>query len=176
MVSLVSANRGEGKTTFLRAYAARVVDGGRSVGGVACPAVFENDRRIGYDLIDLRSGNRRLLARVVNSPETEPTVGMYRFDATAVAEGCAAIITAVRNGLDVIAIDEVGPLEFRGGGWADALEPALREHRDEQELIVVVRPSLLDELPIRFPSPWWAVARCIRPPWPVSMQMGGPPL
>ena len=167
--TIISAERGEGKTSFLREYAARAADRGRSAGGVVAPAVFEHGRRIGYDLVDLRRGNRRPLARVVTEPDAEPTVGAYGFEDAAVAAGNAAIIAAVREGLDIVAIDEVGPLEFRGQGWTPALEVALCECTADQELIVVVRSSLVDELPGRFPSPVWGAAGRVSPPWPPAM-------
>ncbi len=158
-VNILTANRGEGKTSFLREYAACAAGRGRSVGGIASPAVFEHDQRIGYDWIDLRSGSRRRLARVVSPEVSVPSVGVYHFDDRAVAEGNAAIIAAVRDGFEVIAIDEVGLLEFRGAGWAPALEFALREIGPAQELLVAVRPALVAELPVRFPSPLWATVR-----------------
>lgn len=165
-VKILSAAKGEGKTSFLCKCVAFEVDRGRSVGGVASPAVFGNGRRVGYDLIDLRRGSRRLLARAATSNNATPDVGMFGFDEAAVSEGNAAIISAVKDGLDVIAVDEVGPLEFDGKGWAPALESALRECGPQQELIVVIRPSLLEDLPSRFPSPLWTVASRISPPWP----------
>jgi hypothetical protein len=91
---------------------------------------------------------------------------MYRFDDEALLEGNSAIISDVRAGVTTVVIDEIGPLEFRGGGWAPGLEVALRECVPEQVLIVAVRPALVDGLPRRFPSPLWATARRISPPWP----------
>jgi nucleoside-triphosphatase THEP1 len=166
-VRILSASRGEGKTSFLRRYVNAAAAGGRSVGGVASLAVFEDGRRIGYDLLDLRSARCRPLARVAASPETTLTVGIYQFDNAAVEEGNAVIVSAVRDGLDIVAIDELGPLELQGGGWAPALKLALQEGRPQQELVVVVRPSLIEELPSRFPSPFWEGARRVSPPWPV---------
>lgn len=165
-VQIVSAGRGEGKTTFLARLADHVAAGGRSIGGVTTPAVFEGDRRIGYDLVDLRVGQRWPLARLSVLLDSSIEVGAYRFDEEAVRLGNAAVIGAVRDGLDFIAVDEVGPLEFRGNGWAAALTCALAECRPEQTLVVVVRPSLVDELATRFPSTKWATARRITPPWP----------
>ena len=162
---IVSGARGEGKTTFVRRFAANATECGRSVGGVVSPAVFEGGERVGYDLINLRDGARQTLARIAR-PGEEPTVGAFRFAPAAVASGVLAISSAVRDGLDLIAIDEVGPWEFRGEGWAPAFEEALRNARAGQTLIVVVRPSLIDELPERFPSPMWEDARRVSPPWP----------
>ncbi len=168
-ITIVSAGKGEGKTTFLCESAARLAALGRTVGGIASPAVFEDDQRVGYDLLDLRVGHRRRLAQVAKAPIVTPTVGMYRLGDAAVTEGNISVISAVRDRLDVIILDEVGPLEFRGGGWAPALEVALRECLPGQELIVVVRPSLVEELPDRFPSALWDSAERISPPWPASL-------
>jgi len=113
---------------------------------VATPAVFENGLRIGYDFIDLRQGTRQPLARIVDSPDETPTIGPYRFVEAAVIAGNRAIIAGVRGGLDIVTIDEVGPLEFRGGGWAPAFQVALAEMRQPKELVIVVRPALVAEL------------------------------
>lgn len=165
-VYIVTAGRGEGKTSFVRAYAARMTEQGRSVGGVACPAIFHGDVRIGYDLIDLRDATQRPLARVLDQPGTGPVAGRYRFDEAAIAEGNAAIMSAASDGVEVVTVDEVGPLEFRGQGWAFALERALQAGKGTEQMLVVTRPSLVDQLPIRFPSPLWNEARRVCPPWP----------
>jgi nucleoside-triphosphatase THEP1 len=165
-VRIVTADRGAGKTTFLIGYMSRVADSGKSVGGIASPAVIEDGRRIGYDLLDLRRRKRRLLARLGKLGKTRTTIGPYWFDDDALAEGNAAVISAVHDGLDVISIDEIGPLEFEEKGWARALAVALQELRCEQELMVVVRPSLVERLSTRFPSALWATAKRVSPPWP----------
>jgi len=164
LTTLITAARGEGKTTFLTRYVRNLVGAGCSVGGIVSPAVFDGDERMGYDLIDLRTGDRRELSRVAAAER--PDVGVYRFDVAAIDAGRRALISATSAALDVIAIDEVGPLEFRGQGWAPALEVVLGACSGCQELVVVVRPSLVDELPARFPSPLWAASRRISPPWP----------
>jgi nucleoside-triphosphatase len=165
-IKVVTAGRGEGKTSFVRAYVTHVAGLGSRVGGIASLAVFEGDHRVGYDLINLSTGERQPLARLADLEEGSTTVGVYQFDVAAVTVGNASIVEAVRSGADVVAIDEVGPLEFRGQGWAPALETVLIECRYDQELILVVRPSLADELPNRFPSPLWAGSVRVSPPWP----------
>ena len=176
-LTLLCAASGMGKTTFLCDQVARLAAQGRSVGGVVSPAVFEQGRRVGYDLLDLRSGVRRPLARAVGvdsvaaiSAADAPAVGSYRFAETALRAGNDAIIQAVREGLDIIAIDEVGPLELQGGGWTPALEFALHTCRPGQQLIVTVRPTLADKLPVRFPASVWATQTRVAPPWPATLE------
>jgi nucleoside-triphosphatase len=168
-VTILCGARGTGKTTFLQQQVAAAAKRGRSVGGIAAPAVFERGQRVGYDVVDLRSGERRQLARLPISRQASPSVGPYEFDRAAIDAGDAAIVTAVRDGLELIAIDEVGPLELRGLGWASALQIALKDCARAQSLIVVVRPSLADVLPERFPASAWATALRVSPPWPPSL-------
>lgn len=169
-LTILCAARGEGKTTFLQQQVEALASCGRSIGGIAAPAVFGADERLGYDLVDLRNGQRRPLARRVVAPDARPTVGGYAFDAQAINEGQAAIMAAIRQHTQVIAIDEIGPLEFDGEGWAPALEAALHECTPAQTLIITVRPTLVDKLPIRFPAPLWAQAQRFSPPWPTVLE------
>lgn len=162
-LTVITGERGCGKTTLLREYVDAASHAGRTVGGIASLVVYENGRRLGYDLLDLRRGGRRPLARVVAGPEAGLTVGPFRFEEDALVEGNAAIVAAVEDGLDVVAIDEVGPLEWDGWGWADALTHALRAGQAGQELIVVVRTSLCEKLPDRFPSTLWRTAKRLSP-------------
>lgn len=156
---IIHGPRGAGKTTYLRRHVGALAAAGKAVGGIASPAVFEGGRRVGYDLLDLRHGARRLLARVVTAPASVPTVGPYRFDDAAIAAGNSLLFTALRDQLEVVAIDEVGPLELAGHGWAPALAFALEGARLWQQLVIVARSSLCGTLPDRFPSPHWATAQ-----------------
>lgn len=163
-IIILCGSPGAGKTTHLQRLIADAAAGGRSVGGVFSPAVFEGIRRVGYDLVDLWTGSRRPLARLRSGKDVPATVGEYVFDEAAIREGNAALAAAMRGRVEVLAIDEVGPLEFRGGGWAPALECALRESSPAGEMILTIRPSLADELPERFPSLAWRSARRIELP------------
>ncbi|HNQ23566.1 MAG TPA: nucleoside-triphosphatase [Phycisphaerae bacterium] len=166
-MTIITGDRGTGKTTFLCAYLDAFKRRGITVGGTASPAVLQNDERVGYDCLDLRRGTRVPLARVGPTPlAATVTVGRYWFDADALAAGTAAILAAVRDGVPAVAIDEIGPLELAGQGWAAALEFSLHNSTEEQEIILVIRSSALPAVVQRFPSPLWSRARRWSPPWP----------
>jgi nucleoside-triphosphatase len=165
-ITVLSGPQGSGKTTQLQRLAAAAVLQGRTAGGIVSPAVFEFGRRVGYDVLDLQSGRRRPLARLTSLVSASTKAGAYAFDDAAIAEGSECIRQAVNAGLTVIAVDEIGPLEFRGGGWAPALALALRSCIPGCELILSVRPALADHLAARFPSEYWPDARVVTPPWP----------
>lgn len=167
MVNLVSGPRGSGKTTYISRFMSLMTSRNRSIGGVISRAVIVGGQRAGYDLFDLRTHELRPLARLKTSKDAAVTMGPYEFDTDAIQIGNTAIVAAVRDGVDVVAIDEVGPLEFRSQGWAPSLRIALDECAETQELIVAIRPSLLGELPRQIPSPLWESANIISPPWPM---------
>lgn len=174
-VIILCARQGEGKTSFLRDVLSEAAEQGRRVGGLILPAVFEDGRRVGYDVVDVRNGRRWALARRIGQRDAtvserclipQLAIGSYEFDSPAIVRGVEAIIGSVRDRLDLVAIDEIGPLEFRGEAWAPALKFALEQQEPAQTLIITVRPSLANDLVDRFPSSRWATARRIDPPWP----------
>lgn len=77
-------------------------------------------------------------------------VGRFRFRAAALAWAGQRIAAAVAAGADLVVIDEVGPLELRGEGLADALgalPPGLAR-------VLLVRSGLEDVVAARFaPGP-----------------------
>lgn len=105
-----------------------------------CPARFHESRKVGIDVLDLRTGARRPLAEADQLAAVLRTKA-YRFDVAAIAWGAAVLDTTCP--CDLLVIDEIGPLELeRGQGWVNALN-ALGEGQFEVA-IVVVRPNLLD--------------------------------
>ncbi|MBU0719011.1 MAG: nucleoside-triphosphatase [Planctomycetes bacterium] len=167
-LTIVTGEKGAGKTTYVRHLAADRVGRGHTVGGVISVAVFEHGHRVGYDLLDARTGDCRPLARVVDLSRERATIGQFKFFPEAVTAGNAAIMAATRDGMGLVVIDEVGPLEFRGGGWAPALEVAIAEGTKTQGLVVVVRPALIEKLPQRFGNADWAGATRVTAPWPTT--------
>lgn len=111
--------------------------------GVISPARFEGGVKVGIDVLDVRTGQRRPLAEAggAGGSPTELRTPRYRFDADAVAWGGEVLNAACP--CDVLIVDELGPLELeRGQGWANALD-ILRDGPFGMA-VVVVRPGLLD--------------------------------
>jgi len=166
-----------GKTTVCRAVVQLVRDHGYCVQGILTPPILDQDgRRIGVEVVDIASGERRVLARChqslapdsgrwtslspVVAPSREigevqgcfrgPTVGAYQFDAAALEWGQQAVSRAVGSGCDLLVIDEIGRLELeRGDGFARVLP--LLETSVLLRSLLVVREELLLRFRARLP-------------------------
>ncbi len=141
---------GSGKTTLALAVVNRLRAGGVRVAGILAPGLLDGGRRTGFDLVNLATGEQVPLAR-----EHPPTVGpharwsRFGFSAAGLELGRRAL-GADTDGADVVVVDEVGPFELSGGGWASALD-ALTEH-GVGGVVLVVRDSVVDAVRARWGS------------------------
>lgn len=115
---------GCGKTTAVKMVAERLRANGIPVGGMITSEVRISGSRIGFELIDISTGESTQLARV---GEGQPRVGKYVvFVSNLERLGARAITEAVERGSLVI-IDEVGPMELMSMGFINSVELALKK-------------------------------------------------
>ncbi len=143
LIILITGLRGVGKTTLCLRTVTLAKNAGYSCAGLLTLRE-EGDLRI---LVDVRTGNRRSLTA---SGPTGIPVGRYLFDPDTLAWGTAILARSIP--CDLLVLDELGPLEMTGGGWAIGMD-ILREGRFLLAL-VVVRPELVTEVLERFPDAW----------------------
>ncbi len=147
---IVTGDRGAGKTTFCTRLIELARSAGKSIGGVVSPAVVVEGEKIGIDVIDLHTNERRRLADRFNAQNRGPNTQRWSFHADSVAWGNAVLRAATP--CDVLIVDELGTLEFdRGEGWLAGL--AALDAGDYRLGVVVIRPELLLRAQQRWP---WA--------------------
>ena len=142
-VILLTGEKGSGKTTFLSSLVALLREHGRQAGGILAPAVLAEERQTGYDLLDLSKGTLRPFCRAGIAP-TGMSVGPYHVYPDAVQAGITVLERDARARVDLLCIDEVGPLELAGGGWAPVLERLLPH--PPVPVLLTVRPSLRERI------------------------------
>lgn len=139
-IVILTGAPGTGKTTACRQLVDQARDLGLDCAGIVCPSRVIEEVKVGIDVVDVRTSERRRLADVDELPGAV-RMGPYRFDEDAIAWGVARLGRACP--CDLLIVDEVGPLEMnRAGGWTNALE-VLRTG-DCRLAVAVVRPSLVD--------------------------------
>lgn len=148
---LVTGARGAGKSR----WCARLVDLGRArgwrVAGVASPAVMSGDRKVGIDVLDVATGERRRLAEPRSSGSAGEATERWRFSDEALRWGNAALRDAATDRVDLLVVDELGPLEFHRGAGLTAGLAAVDAGR-YGVACVAVRPSLLEQALERWPD------------------------
>jgi nucleoside-triphosphatase THEP1 len=145
-VWIVTGETGEGKTTLLQKLTTALKENGIRAGGILAPRIMEGNTTTGYDILDITSGVRAPFLRLTNAEIS----GVERF--TQMEEGYRAGLIALdpdNNGDTILmVIDEAGPLELRGEGWAGRISELLNSN--EWQIILVVRKSLVDEVIRKF--------------------------
>jgi len=153
-LALLTGGRGAGKTRWCEALARSAHEAGLAIAGLLSPAVVIGGEKRAIDLLDLATGERRLLAERAR-PDLPGTAGLgWHFEPEALAAGNAALERV--GACDLLLVDELGPLELgRGSGFTAAFD--LLDARRYGLAIVVVRPALVAAAEARWPgaAPLW---------------------
>jgi nucleoside-triphosphatase len=133
MVVVITGNLGIGKTTVCEKLLAYANKQGLSCGGVLTYKT-KNDNRV---VLDIQNGDKFIFARknCINEGLYTPR---YIFDPGGIDFG----IRAIENGAsaDILFIDELGPIELMGQGFAPALETVRTEAK---KCVLVIRKGLI---------------------------------
>lgn len=146
-VFIITGDQGEGKTAFLSSLLDRLRNQKIPTAGILAPCVMLKGERVGYDIEDVCTRDRRPLCRI-DQEESGIAVGPFTFVPESIAFGRTALSPDRLNGCRVVCIDEVGPLELSGGGWGPCIEGLLR--LKNSCLVLVVRRSLIDRVTERW--------------------------
>lgn len=146
MISILSGKSGTGKTRFLKQVTTELRAAGQRVAGVISPMIIKDGLRIGYDIIDLSTGERAKLARVWE--EGVEIEGKFRFLPEGLDLASRALDRACNGEWDLVVVDEIGPLELRDRGFALWVRNLVT--LSPPKLILVVRPWLVQQVVQKF--------------------------
>lgn len=124
-----------GKTSALLRWSAEQ----KSIGGILTPEI-NGDR-----VFQILPGNL-ILPMLANSEEETMEVGRFRFSKNSFQQAIQAIYRSLEEKKEWIVIDEIGPLELRGEGFADLLHYMLRNKERDYQILMVVREGLTEKV------------------------------
>ncbi|MFW6069888.1 MAG: nucleoside-triphosphatase [bacterium] len=151
---LVTGPSGSGKTYWCQQVVEHARGHDWSVAGLLAPPVMDGEEKVGIDLLDLGSGERRRLATRMTVTERASdggaglTFGCWRFDHEVFVWGNSVLREI--NAADLLIVDELGPLEFRQQQGLQAAFPLLDGWR-YRLACVTARPSLVGAVRMRWP-------------------------
>ena len=103
-----------GKTTFLQKLCNSLKKENKRINGILSRAHFIGDAHIGYDCVNIKTGETFPLLRTEGKPDWEH-IGPYFFIPDGLAKAKKAILDF--KGSDITIIDEIGPKELEKKGF-----------------------------------------------------------
>ncbi len=130
---LITGRPGSGKTSVIERTLSALRDRELKAGGLYCPEIREAGVRQGFKLVDVGTGESRILAHV--DQRVGPQVSKYRVNVTNVDELSESAIDRALEEADFVVIDEIAPMEIHSEGFRRAV---LRALDSEKPLLAVV--------------------------------------
>ncbi len=119
---LITGSPGIGKTSILNQIRMVIESYGYNIGGVYTPEIREDNKRIGFSIINLSNKRKGVLASNVGEG---PRIGKYKVNLKDLDEmGVSAIEKALKDA-DFIFIDEIAPMELKSHKFIKTVEKAL---------------------------------------------------
>ncbi len=139
-VVVITGEIQQGKTTFLKILLEELARHGVRTRGLLARGVHDDSGRIGYDLENISTGETCEYIR--NTPsEGWYRHGKYFFSPEGLAFGRKILQAINDENTDLAVVDEVGPVEMKGRGWASDIERLVDSTRLPQ--LWVVRKQLV---------------------------------
>jgi nucleoside-triphosphatase THEP1 len=135
-LALLIGDRHSGKTSACRRLVESAGARGLTVGGILATALYESGDCIGYEVIDLATGQSTRLATTAGAGVEQ--AGRFHFLAEGLVLGRAALERTIEAAPQLVIVDEVGQLELEGGGWSRQVDQLAAE-RSGLTLLVVRR-------------------------------------
>lgn len=121
--ALVTGPPRSGKTTVVERVRSRLADRGLTPGGVVCPEIREGGERVGFEIVDVTTGESRVLAHVRRAGG--PSVGKYRINVPGVDDLCEAAFPRALESADFLVIDGIVPMEVHSDAFVRHVRTAL---------------------------------------------------
>jgi nucleoside-triphosphatase len=142
----LSGRPGSGKTTVFMKTVELLKRAGVVVGGIISPEVRVGGRRIGFNIIDLSTGDVGVMARLCSYRDSPLRIGRYCvYEEEVLRVGLRALKRALMEA-DIIAVDEIGPMEVKVRGLKDALMEAIGSGKP---LLAVIHYRLINDYALR---------------------------
>jgi nucleoside-triphosphatase THEP1 len=142
-IFVVKGKIGSGKTTVVKELIENLKRKNIRIGGIYTQKIFENEERIGYDVVDAKTNTAEIFLRI-NHCETCKKIGIFSIFSDGVKKGKESLHPEKTADDQLVVIDEVGMLELNGKGWAKQLNNLIQSGKNH--LLIAVRDEFSEEV------------------------------
>lgn len=121
---LVTGPPRSGKTTVIQRVKERLETHGYVAGGIYCPELRSGGDRVGFEIVDVMTGEARVMAHV--DRDEGPKVGTYRVNVAAIDAVCSTAFPRAFEDAEFLVVDEIAPME----GYSDEFIKQVRRALD----------------------------------------------
>lgn len=134
---MLTGPKHSGKTTFLLKLVEKLKREKFRIAGFTAPSVYEGTFLLGFDLYDIRRGQKVKLARRKSAKDE------FEFSEEGRRFGRKILESDQTRNADLIIIDEFGPMELENGGWRKNIDLLLESKKC---LLLIVREELVEKV------------------------------
>jgi len=144
-VFIITGDINSGKSFLMAKLAEEQKKLGKKTGGIIAEGVFSDGVKTGFDIFEPGSGKKYSLAKTEES-RGDISAGKYRFSLESFEKAKEALMDFDEN--SVVFLDEAGPLELDGEGYALCLESIMASNIES--LYLTVRESCVGQIREKF--------------------------
>ncbi|WP_372369111.1 nucleoside-triphosphatase [Candidatus Uabimicrobium sp. HlEnr_7] len=131
---------GSGKTTAVEKMIRELNN--RKIGGITTTGDFNNGKRQNFWVRDVTTNNNVLLAQ--RDLVATTIQGAFGFTQAGLQFGNNCLYKALSTQVEVLFIDEIGPLELRGEGWYPSLQIMMKT--EIADVVFTSRPTTVAQI------------------------------
>ena len=140
---IITGEKGQGKTSLLIDVIEILQNKNISLFGFYAKGFWENNKRSGFDLVNIKTGKSIPLCKSQKAERWEKYFSFY-FNPEALKAGNQILNPQNINTSDLVIIDEIGKLDINGEIWHDAVSKLISEINIP--MLLVVRKSFVEEV------------------------------
>jgi nucleoside-triphosphatase len=144
---IISGNSGDGKTSLLISTIKKLQQKGLKISGFYAEGKWDQNTRIGFDLVDIESNNKiELCSTKFHSGWNKE--GRFYFNPKAIAMGNNILANLQKSKPYLIVIDEIGQFELNGKIWANSFRNLLNS--TTTPIIITAKQKLISKITSSF--------------------------
>ena len=144
-IIIITGKRGSGKTTLAHTYIESLRNQGKEIGGIVTGLddTKRYEKKFSYSVVDIASTEEKVLVASVKFPRESMKAGRFYINLRVLSWAIEKIVAASRK-CSAVMIDELGPVELQGGGYAGIAKELVNRYKGL--IIFIVRIELLEQM------------------------------